>query len=67
MGTSTVFGDLVPTGDPDLTVFIVLTLLGFVVGIAGHVYRSTVTIAIGIGLILAGTIILPLIVFGGGS
>jgi hypothetical protein len=60
-------GDLVPSGDPDLTVFIVITLVGFVVGVLGHIYKSTPVIITGIVLILAATIILPLIVFRGGS
>lgn len=59
--------DLVPSGDPDLTVFIVLTLLGFVIGMAGHVYKSTVAILVGIVLIMVATIVLPLIVFRGGG
>ncbi len=62
-----VLADLVPSGDPDLAVFIVIMLLGFVVGTAGHVYKSTPVILLGIVLILLATIILPLIVFRGGS
>jgi hypothetical protein len=60
-------GDLVPSGDPDLTIFIILTLVGFVVGALGHLYKSTPVIVTGIVLIMVGTIILPLIVFRGGS
>jgi hypothetical protein len=37
-----------------------LVVLGFVVGTAGHVYRSKTAILTGIGLILLGSIALPL-------
>ena len=67
VGLVAVLADLVPTGDPDLGVFIAIMLLGFVVGVGGHVYKSTPAILTGIVLILLATIILPLIVFRGGS
>jgi hypothetical protein len=38
----------------------VLIVLGFVVGTAGHLYRSKTTIAAGIGLILLGSVGLPI-------
>ena len=43
--------------------FIALTLLGFVVGTAGHIYKSKTTVAIGIGMVFLGTVILPGYVF----
>ena len=43
--------------------FIALTLLGFVVGTAGHIYKSNTAIATGIGMVFLGTVILPAIVF----
>jgi hypothetical protein len=43
--------------------FIVLMGIGFLVGIAGHVYKSNVVIATGIGMIFAATILLPLGVY----
>jgi hypothetical protein len=43
--------------------FIVLMGIGFLVGIAGHVYKSNVVIATGIGMIFAATILLPLVVY----
>ena len=57
--------DLVPTGDPDITAFVVIVLLGFVIGIAGHVVRSTTLIVLGIALVFLGTIVLPLVLLGG--
>jgi biotin transporter BioY len=40
-----------------------LVLLGFLVGVTGHVYRSKSGILTGIGLILLGTIGLPLALY----
>ena len=59
-------GDLVPKGDPDLAVFIAIMLLGFVVGTAGHVIRSRTLIIVGIVVIFASTVVLPLLIFRGG-
>jgi hypothetical protein len=57
--------DLVPTGDPDIAAFVVIVVLGFLIGIAGHVVRSTTLIVLGICLVLLGTIVLPLVLVGG--
>ena len=43
--------------------FIALVLLGFVVGMGGHVYKSNTTILLGIAMIFCGTIVLPLLLF----
>ncbi len=59
--------DLVPSGDPDLGVFIAVMLLGFVVGIGGHLYRSPPFVILGIVLVFLGTFLLPLLVFGTGK
>jgi hypothetical protein len=59
--------DLVPSGDPDLTLFVGVTLVGLVIGIVGHVIRSTPVIVAGIALVLLGTLVLPLLVFGSGT
>ncbi len=59
--------DLVPQGDPDLTIFIAIMFAGFAVGIAGHIYRSKAAIVAGIAPIFLATLILPLIVFGTGN
>jgi len=45
---------------PDLLPFIALMGLGFVVGVAGHIYRSNTVVATGIGLIFVATLLLPL-------
>ena len=42
--------------------FIILMLVGFVVGIAGHITKTKTLVAIGIGLIFLGTFILPLLI-----
>jgi hypothetical protein len=62
-----VFAALIPHGDPGIGAFIVVMLAGFVIGTAGHVVRSKTLIVIGIVLIFAGTVALPLLVFGNGT
>jgi hypothetical protein len=42
--------------------FIALMLAGFVIGIFGHLSRTKALIALGIGLIFLGTLVLPLII-----
>lgn len=67
----TVLANWVPDPTPEWgaspTAFIVLMLLGFVVGIGGHIVKSKGTIALGIGLIFLGTFVLPLITYLGKS
>jgi hypothetical protein len=58
--------ELVPKGDPDLAVFITIMLAGFIVGTAGHVIRSRTLVIIGIVVIFAATVVLPLLIFRGG-
>ena len=50
--------------DPSPMPFVALMALGFLVGIGGHVYRSPAAVATGIALILAATVVLPLLIFG---
>jgi uncharacterized membrane protein YccC len=38
----------------------VLMALGFLVGAAGHLYKSRATVAVGIGLIFLAVLLLPL-------
>jgi hypothetical protein len=57
--------DLIPHGDPDVNAFVALMVGGFVVGVFGHVVKSTTLIVIGIGLVFMATVALPLIVIGG--
>ena len=46
--------------DPSPTPFVVLMGIGFIVGTVGHVYKSRMLIATGIGLIFTATLGLPL-------
>jgi len=45
---------------PSPVPFIALMLLGFVIGVGGHIYKSRPAIATGIGLIFIATLLLPL-------
>ncbi len=56
--------DLVPNGDPDLALFIVIMLAGFLVGTFGHIIESRTLIIVGIVAIFMATVILPLLIFG---
>jgi hypothetical protein len=40
-----------------------LVVLGFLVGVAGHLYGSKTVILIGIGLILLGSIAVPVVLY----
>lgn len=46
--------------NPSPVPFILLMALGFLVGTAGHVYKSNTVVALGIGLIAVSTLLLPL-------
>ena len=50
---------------PSPTPFVALMTLGFLIGVAGHVYRSRPVIATGIGLIFIATLLLPLAIYAG--
>jgi hypothetical protein len=45
-----------------ITPYLSLMLIGFTVGIVGHLYRSRVIVGIGVGLIFLATLLLPLAV-----
>ena len=45
--------------DPSPLPLVALMALGFLIGTAGHVYRSRVTVAVGIALIFVATLLLP--------
>ncbi len=62
-----VLADLVPKGDPNLTVFIAIMVAGFFIGTYGHVIPSKTLIILGIVMIFAATVLLPLLIFRGGS
>jgi hypothetical protein len=49
--------------DPNPLPLAVLVVLGFLVGIGGHIYRSKTAILTGIGLILLGSIGLPVALY----
>ena len=49
--------DLLPHS---ISPYLFLMLGGFVVGTAGHLYKSKVTVAIGILMIFSATLLLPL-------
>ena len=53
--------------NPSIGPFIALIGLGFVVGVAGHITRSNGIVLLGLGMILLGTVLLPLLAFGFGS
>jgi hypothetical protein len=48
---------------PSPVPFVVLMMLGFVLGVAGHVYRSRPLVATGIGMIFIATLLLPLAIY----
>ena len=53
----------VPNWNPSPFVFIALMALGFVVGTAGHVYKSNFTVGLGIAMVFCATLLLPLLVY----
>ncbi len=59
--------ELVPKGDPNLTVFIAIMLVGFLIGTYGHVIKSRTLVIIGIVMIFSATVVLPLLIFRGGE
>jgi hypothetical protein len=54
------FYDPSPDFGTDPRPFVALMLVGFIVGIAGHLTRTKALVALGIGLIFLGTFLLPL-------
>lgn len=61
------YAALVPEGDPNVAIFVSIMVLGFIVGTAGHVVQSRRVVILGIVLIFAATVVLPLIIFGNGQ
>jgi len=59
-----IFATFVYDPDPsfghDPKTYVTLMIIGFVVGIGGHIFRSKTAVAVGIGLIFLGTFLLPL-------
>ena len=60
-------GPLLAAFDASPAPFIALMALGFLIGTAGHVYRSKTAIIIGIALIFMATLGLPLLLYLGGA
>jgi hypothetical protein len=54
------FYDPSPDFGSDPRPFVALMLVGFVIGVAGHVVRAKSLVALGIGLIFLATFLLPL-------
>ena len=54
------FYDPSPDFGSDPRPFVVMMLIGFVIGVAGHLTRSRALVALGIGLIFLATFLLPL-------
>jgi hypothetical protein len=44
------------------TFFVVVLLLGFIIGTFGHVVKSRTLVALGIGLVFSATVALPVVV-----
>ena len=54
------FYDPSPDFGTDPRPFVALMLLGFLIGVVGHVTRTKALVALGIGLIFLATFLLPL-------
>ncbi len=54
-----ILADLLPTS---ISPYLFLMLGGFVVGTAGHLYKSKFVVALGIAMIFMATLLLPLAV-----
>jgi hypothetical protein len=50
--------------DPALRPLAVLLVLGFAVGIFGHLSRTPWIVAVGIAMVFLATVVLPLVLFG---
>jgi hypothetical protein len=49
--------------DRDPLPFVALMALGFLIGVAGHLYHSRTAIATGIAMIFVATLLLPLALY----
>jgi hypothetical protein len=50
-----------PTFGASPTPFIVLMVMGFVIGVIGHIVRAKGLVALGIGIVFLATFLLPLV------
>jgi hypothetical protein len=55
------FYDPSPDFGASPTPFIVLMVVGFALGVAGHIVRSKTAVALGIGMVFLATFLLPLV------
>jgi hypothetical protein len=55
------FYDPNPTFGASPTPFIILMIMGFVIGVIGHIVRAKGLIALGIGMVFLATFLLPLV------
>ena len=55
------FYDPSPEFGTDPRPFVAMMLVGFVIGVAGHLARQRAIVALGIGLIFLATFLLPLV------
>jgi len=57
-------GPFVPDRSPSFGAspapYVALMVIGFVIGVAGHIVRAKSFVALGIGLVFLGTFLLPL-------
>lgn len=49
---------------PSPAPFVILLVVGFLVGAGGHLVKSNAMIAIGIGIIFVTVVLMPLVLFG---
>lgn len=54
---------LIAAFDPQPEPFIALMALGFLVGVAGHVYGRSWLVGTGIAMVFAATLLLPLLLY----
>jgi hypothetical protein len=55
----------VPSGNPQIGAYIALMVVGFTIGVIGHIVRSSTLVAIGIAIVFLGVIVLPWVAHGG--
>jgi hypothetical protein len=54
------YPDPSPSWGHDPRTFVAMMVVGFVIGVLGHIVRSRAAVALGVGLIFLGTFLLPL-------
>ena len=59
-GLGSFFYDPHPDFGADPRPFVALMLVGFVIGVIGHIVKVRTIIAVGIGMVFLGTFLLPL-------